>query len=101
MKRLFSSFMIILLAMLCIVPAAADPNIDTEKRSSEEPSFTIYFLDVGEGDAAVICSGGYTLMIDGGDASNSSLIYSFLKKNDIDRIDYVVCTHPDADHSGG
>ena len=101
MKRLFSSFLIIILAMLSIVTVAADPDADNEKRSSTDSSFTVYFLDVGEGDAAVICSGGYTLMIDGGDASNSSLIYSFLKKNDIDRIDYVVCTHPDADHSGG
>ena len=46
MKRLFSSFLIIILAMLSIVTVAADPDADNEKRSSTDSSFTVYFLDV-------------------------------------------------------
>ena len=41
------------------------------------------------------------MIIDGGSSSNSSLIYSFLKNNGIDHLDYVVATNPDDEHVGG
>lgn len=64
-------------------------------------SLEVYFLDVGEGNAAVLISGGQVLMVDGGAPEYSNLIFSFLKRNGIDYIDYMVATHPDADHVGG
>ena len=41
------------------------------------------------------------MLIDGGSAKQSSKIYSILKANDISYLDYMVATHPDADHIGG
>lgn len=64
-------------------------------------SLEVYFLDVGEGNAAVLISGGQVLMVDGGSPECSNMIYSFLKRKGIDYIDYMVATHPDADHVGG
>lgn len=61
----------------------------------------ICFLDVGEGDCAFITCGGRTMMIDGGNAGSSSKVYSYLKTHGIERLDYIICTHPDADHIGG
>lgn len=63
--------------------------------------FVVYFLDVGEGDSSVIVCDGHAMIIDGGDSGNSGYIYSFLKNHAITKLDYVVCTHPDADHVGG
>ena len=63
--------------------------------------FTAYFLDVGEGDAIVIECDDYCMMIDGGPPDKSQYIYSFLKNHNIGRIDYMIATHPDADHVGG
>ncbi len=41
-------------------------------------------------------------MIDGGESSDSSLIYSYLTKTlGITHIDYMIATHPHADHIGG
>lgn len=62
---------------------------------------TVTFLDVGQGDAAVLQCGGQTMMIDGGKAKASSYIYSWLKKNQISYLDVMVATHTDADHIGG
>ena len=42
------------------------------------------------------------LMIDGGNAADSSLIYSMLKKTlSIEHIDYMIASHPHEDHVGG
>lgn len=61
----------------------------------------VYFLDVGQGSAAVLQSDGYTMMIDGGPRDASQYVYSILQKHKIDRIDYMVATHFDEDHVGG
>ena len=62
----------------------------------------IHFLDVGQADAAILQCGDEVLMIDGGESADSSLIYSFLTKTlGITHIDYMIATHPHADHIGG
>lgn len=67
----------------------------------EDSRLEVYFLDVGEGDCAVLSCEGRSMIIDGGDAGSSGYVYSFLKEHDISRLEYMVCTHPDSDHVGG
>lgn len=67
----------------------------------QNSTFEIYYLDVGQGDAAVVLCDGKAMLIDGGDNKQSSLIYSFLKSHKISHLDYIIATHPDADHIGG
>lgn len=62
----------------------------------------VHFLDVGQGDAAIIIADEAVMMIDGGDAKHSSLIYTYLRDTlKIDNIDVMIATHPQADHAGG
>ena len=44
---------------------------------------------------------GKAMLIDGGNKSASSMIYSFLKSHEINYLDYIIASHPDADHVGG
>lgn len=64
-------------------------------------SFWIEFIDVGQGDSALIQCDGHYLMIDGGPADASSTIYTILQNKGIKKIDYMIATHSDADHIGG
>ena len=64
-------------------------------------SFQIDFIDVGQGDSALVQCDGHYMLIDGGDASKSSLVYSFLKSRSIKYIDVIVATHDHEDHVGG
>jgi len=41
------------------------------------------------------------MLIDGGNPSDSSLIYSFLQNHGITHLDYIVASHAHADHVGG
>ncbi|MDO4182306.1 MAG: ComEC/Rec2 family competence protein [Coriobacteriia bacterium] len=61
----------------------------------------VRFVDVGQGDCALISCGGQNMLIDGGPADASGTVCQLLQSEGIDTLDYVVVTHPDADHSGG
>lgn len=64
-------------------------------------------IDVGHGDAVLVRSpAGATMLIDGGDRSEfrdcgRRIVVPFLRARGISQLDYVVCSHPDRDHSGG
>jgi competence protein ComEC len=63
--------------------------------------FTVYFIDVGQADSALIVSDGATMLIDGGNVADSGLVYTFLKDHGVSHLDYIVCTHAHEDHVGG
>lgn len=75
-------------------------STDINAADISEP-FWIEFIDVGQGDSALIQCDGHYLMIDGGPANASSTIYTILKNKKIKNIDYMIATHSDADHIGG
>ena len=61
----------------------------------------VHFLDVGQGDSTLIVCGGHAMLIDAGDDSKGTQIQNYLKKQKVEKLDYLVLTHPDADHIGG
>ena len=66
-----------------------------------DSSFEVHFIDVGQGDSSLILCDGEAMLIDGGEAAESSKVYSYLKKLGIDHLDYIVATHAHSDHIGG
>lgn len=62
----------------------------------------VFFLDVGQGDAAFVSCDDHCMMIDGGTPQESQYLYSFLRNTvKVGTLDYVVATHPHDDHVGG
>ncbi len=55
---------------------------------------TLYFLDVGQGDSAVYISGEVVIVVDA-----YKNVSGFLKSLGIKRINYLIITHSDNDHS--
>lgn len=64
-------------------------------------TLTVTWLDVGQGDAAVIQCGGQSMLIDGGKPEKSSYMYAWLQQHGLSYLDVIVATHVDADHIGG
>ncbi len=72
---------------------------NTEETSTGE--LTIHFIDVGQGDATLIeCDDKY-MLIDAGNNDKGTLVQNYLVKQGVETLDYVIGTHPDADHVGG
>ena len=66
-----------------------------------DSSFEIHFIDVGQGDCSLILCDGKAMLIDGGEASESSKVFAYLKKLGVNHLDYIVATHAHSDHIGG
>ena len=66
-----------------------------------DSKFEVHFIDVGQADAILVLCDDASMLIDGGNADDSSLIYSYLKKQSIDYLDYIICTHAHEDQVGG
>lgn len=66
-------------------------------------TLSVYNLNVGQGAAALIVGpSGETMLVDSGDwRDEGQIVIDQLERLDIDRIDYLVTSHPDADHIGG
>lgn len=73
----------------------------SDRETDPDGSFEVHFIDVGQADSALILCDGYSMLIDGGNVGDSSLVYAYLKKLNITYLDYVVCSHAHEDHVGG
>lgn len=63
---------------------------------------TVHFIDVGQGDSIFIKSpNGKNMLIDGGIKGAGQNVVRYLRDEGVEHLDYVLATHPDADHIGG
>ena len=114
------SVLLCICMLLCIcsctneaVPITEEPNSPgqsenvTETKAPKdttdysEHSFAVHYIDVEQGDAALVICDDKTMLIDGGKPHASSIIYTYLKNLNIDYLDYIVASHADDDHIGG
>lgn len=67
-----------------------------------EAEVRIHFVDVGQGDCAMIeFPDGKTAVIDGGDSDRKDDVDEYARQLQIEKIDYLIVSHGDADHCGG
>ena len=73
-----------------------------------QPSFTpdntlqVSFIDVGQGDSELITlPDGKTILIDAGEAKTADALIRSIQSLGAGRLDYIIGTHPHADHIGG
>ena len=69
--------------------------------ASNPDKMDVHFIDVGQGDATLVTCGDHAMLIDTGDDSKGTAIQNYLQKQKITKLDYLILTHPDADHIGG
>ena len=74
---------------------------NTVQPEPEQPNFSVLYIDVGQGDAALVSCEEQYMLIDGGGKKASQKMYSILKSRDIRHLNVVVGTHPEEDHIGG
>lgn len=68
---------------------------------AQEGTLEVHYIDVGQGDATLIKCGSHAMLIDGGNNNKGTTVQLYLKKQGVESLDYVIGTHPDADHIGG
>ena len=83
---------------------SAKPTNSNAEKSQATPGsdLTVHYIDVGQGDSEFIeLPNGETMLIDAGNSQNAADIISYIQNKGYSKIDYIVATHPHADHIGG
>ncbi|NFI54976.1 MBL fold metallo-hydrolase [Clostridium botulinum] len=101
-KKLISMLLalsVVLFTLGCSQPTKASTNNITTTTQSNLVDMKIHYIDVGQGDSELIQIGDKNVLIDAGCNDNKALNY--LKSMGINKLDYVIATHPHEDHIGG
>lgn len=61
---------------------------------------SVHFLDVGQADCTLLVSAGDAMLVDAGNRDDGDLITGYLDELGIERLKYIVFTHPHEDHIG-
>ena len=89
----------------CAVPSD-DPgagNGDIEPAEPADGTLEVHYISVGQAASVLVISpNGETMLIDSGHFNDDGKhVIEYLEARNIDRLDYLVTSHPDADHIGG
>lgn len=68
---------------------------------AEGGGLEVHFIDVGQADSALVICDGHYMLIDGGNAEDSDLVYAYLERHGARHLDCMVATHAHEDHIGG
>lgn len=66
-----------------------------------EDVLRVYYFDVGQADSILIVNNGESMLIDAGNNDDGDLVVNNLEKIGIEKLNYVIGTHPHEDHIGG
>jgi len=69
--------------------------------TSKDSTFSIQFIDVGQGDSALVECDGHYMLIDGGETTAGEKVYNVLVDKGVQKLDYLVISHLHTDHYGG
>ncbi|MCY1001641.1 ComEC/Rec2 family competence protein [Myxococcus sp. MISCRS1] len=91
-----------LLALLLATLPGLAAGLPSPLTATSDKPLTVHFLDVGQGDAALVISPtGKTVLIDGGPPEARERLNKRLRELVNGPLDLVILTHPHLDHLGG
>lgn len=103
-RRLLYALLISILLCSFFTACSEIPTVQSNsmsQNSSPAGTMEVHFLDVGQGDSTFIQCDGQTMLIDAGNNDKADDVRDYLISKGVTQLDYVIGTHPDADHVGG
>ncbi|WP_089649733.1 lamin tail domain-containing protein [Halobacterium hubeiense] len=78
-------------------------NTTTTTTETSNGTLSVHYVNVGQGSGILVVSpANETMLIDTGDwTDDGEIVLDYLQQRGIERLDYLVTSHADADHIGG
>lgn len=101
-KRLavWACMAVLTMLVLCSCSGLENGSAEPENLLPAEENLTMYFLDVGQADSTLLVSRGEAMLIDAGNRDDADFIVGYLRELGIEKLKYIVFTHPHEDHIG-
>lgn len=90
MRKRILTFILLLTTLLC--------SCSKENKNS---TFSVQFIDVGQGDSTLVECDGHYMLIDGGETTAGDKVYNVLAEKGIQKLDILAVSHLHTDHYGG
>ncbi|HHV27784.1 MAG TPA: MBL fold metallo-hydrolase [Tissierellia bacterium] len=96
-----ANFIVLTIVILTILLSGCELE-SSENFQDNIGDLVVHYIDIGQGDSIFIqLPNGETSLIDGGPKANSNVVVNYLKEMKIEKVDYLIATHPHEDHIGG
>lgn len=81
----------------------SQPTTGSQTTAASNGTLSVHFLDVGQGSSIFVEGpSGETMLVDSGDwRDDGEAVLAYLRERGVERLDYLVTSHADADHIGG
>lgn len=101
LTKLLDIFLAFILAFSGGAPSQDADRVNASKDALASP-LSVHYIDVGQADSVYISlPDGKTMLIDAGENEDGDTVVNYIKALGVSSIDYLVATHPHADHIGG
>ena len=115
-KRVLTGFISLLLLTFTILTSVAESgklpfdfpswsslgqSVGIDNLELEKYPVQINTVDVGNADFIYIRANDKNVVIDAGDIATKDKVVAYLRRQGVQKIDYLIATHPHADHIGG
>lgn len=101
MRKRLLIFCLVIILVACLCGCVSDSNTAVVSKPTKESNFSITFIDVGQGDAALVECDGRFMLIDGGNTTAGDIVYNALVEKGVQHLDILAISHMHQDHIGG
>lgn len=100
MKKCNISILKFIMMTIMLVTLFTGCSANSTGINSDSAGMRVHFIDVGQGDSILVEAEEHYMLIDAGENDQEAVVLSYLKNAGVEKLDYVIGTHPHSDHIG-
>jgi competence protein ComEC len=93
-------YILLLLAVIITFSGCSAVELNNSTNTQGKNLLLVHYIDVGQADSILIQVNNKNMLIDAGNRGDADAIVSYLQKQGVKKLDYVIATHPHEDHIG-